>query len=64
MISDVDAQLIDEVRRFELRFSCESCAHFDPERALCANGYPNEQHRTLDLTTARTIVFCKEYELS
>jgi hypothetical protein len=64
VLTEVDERLRDEARRFELRFTCESCAHFDPPSGSCASGYPNEPHRGVRLTEARTLVFCKEYELA
>jgi hypothetical protein len=48
---------------FSLRFTCEDCAHFAPERSACAHGYPTEAHRSLELATRTTLEFCKEFEL-
>jgi hypothetical protein len=31
--------------RFELRFTCEHCTYFDPERERCTHGYPTAEHR-------------------
>jgi hypothetical protein len=59
----VDEQLRVEAERFELRFTCEDCAHFVPERAACAHGYPTEAHRGLDLRVVSSFEFCKEFEL-
>jgi hypothetical protein len=42
------------------RFTCEDCAHFVPDLGVCANGYPNHEHRR----GAPAIVFCKEFELA
>ena len=63
MLSTVDEQLREEARRYQLRFGCEACAHFDPEALRCANGYPNEAHRGVDLGSVRELSFCKEFEL-
>jgi hypothetical protein len=63
MKTEVTPRLRDEARRFQLRFACEDCAHFAPERSACAYGYPNEAHRALDLDASRTLEFCKEFEL-
>ena len=41
-------------------FACEDCAHFVPDLGVCANGYPNHEHRR----GAPQIVFCKEFELA
>jgi hypothetical protein len=59
----VDDQLRREASEFRLRFTCEDCAHFAPERGACAHGYPNEAHRSLDLTVVEACEFCKEFEL-
>jgi hypothetical protein len=57
----VDARLLEEARRFELRLACEDCAHFCPENRSCAHGYPNRVERRLDGTAE--LEFCKEFEL-
>ncbi len=57
----MDATLRREAERFDLRFRCDDCAHFDAERAACSHGYPTGEHR-LPLA-APEIVFCKEFEL-
>lgn len=59
----IDAQLRDEARRFELRFTCGDCAHFAAERRACAHGYPTRAHLGIDLETAESLEFCKEFEL-
>ncbi len=64
MITRVDERLRREARDFSLRFSCESCAAFDAERGCCAHGYPNGEHLGVQLATAQTVVFCKEFELA
>ena len=60
----VDQRLRDEARRFALRFGCEDCAHFSPENARCANGYPTEPHAGVDLAARTHLEFCKEFELA
>ena len=64
MITVVDQRLRDEAREFALRFGCEDCAHFVPEGALCANGYPTSPHAGVDLATKTHLEFCKEFELT
>jgi hypothetical protein len=61
--SPIDPRFLNEVRRFELRFTCESCAHYDPELRTCGNGYPVEPHRERPLALLGDWVFCKEFEL-
>lgn len=61
MKTRVDARLLEEARRFELRLACEDCAHFCPEHQGCAHGYPNRVERRLD--GAAELEFCKEFEL-
>jgi hypothetical protein len=60
----VDALLVEEASVFQLRFSCEHCAHFVQSNAGCAEGYPNEEHRTNPLQVGGTVTFCKLFELS
>jgi hypothetical protein len=64
MKTRVDERLRHEARVFELRHACEHCAHFEPERAVCAEGYPNDAHRDAPLEEGRIFVFCKSFELS
>jgi len=59
----VDALLRTEAERYQLRFTCEDCAHFVPEARACAHGYPNEAHRGIRLEQAAHLEFCKEFEL-
>jgi len=59
----VDPRLREEAERFELRFTCEHCVHFEPERSGCAHGYPTAPHRGVVLALEREIEFCKEFEL-
>jgi len=63
MKTRVDARLRSEGERYQLRFTCEDCAHFAPEARACAHGYPNEAHRGIRLETATDLEFCKEFEL-
>lgn len=59
----VDLRLLQEVREFELRFSCEDCAYFIPLSQRCALEYPNHEHLKRPLQNAAFVVFCKEFEL-
>lgn len=61
MKTRVDARLLAEARRFELRLACEDCAHYCPETRGCAHGYPNRVERSLE--GAAELEFCKEFEL-
>ena len=60
-----DEQFLHEVERFALRFTCESCLHFDRssdrERGGCGNGWPTAEHRKLP-APGGLLVFCKEFE--
>lgn len=50
--------------RFELRFTCEHCALFDPDRGSCAHGFPTEEHRLAHYQRRDVpIVFCKDFDL-
>ena len=64
MITRVDARLRREAAELALRFSCEQCAHFAPDTASCANGYPNHAHVDARLESRETLTFCKEFELA
>ncbi len=55
-----NARFRRELEVFDLRFTCDDCAMFDPDREACAHEYPTEEHR--DAT--RVVVFCKEFELA
>jgi hypothetical protein len=67
----VDSRLLSEAARFDLRFACDDCVHFDAERApTCAHGWPIRLRRSA-LDAERTsdaerepVAFCKEFELS
>jgi hypothetical protein len=63
MKTRVDARFREEAHAFELRYTCESCAHYDPDRQRCGNGYPTEPHRQRDLKAERELLFCKQFEL-
>lgn len=60
----VDDQLRREKDAFDLKYTCESCAHFDDERRRCAEGYPNEAHVEDRARSATTLRFCKSFELA
>jgi hypothetical protein len=56
--------VVGEARKFNLAFTCERCAHFDPPSGRCASGYPNQEHRDVHLDEREAFVFCKEFELA
>lgn len=66
MRTRVTEQLLDEARRFELRWACEHCAHFTRTDAApkgrCGNGWPDGEHREARLRAGDAIAFCKEFE--
>ena len=65
----------EERARFQLRFCCEDCGHFDAARERCRHEWPTELHRSAryldeeaaidNLVDKRVdkIDFCKEFEL-
>ena len=59
MKTEVDQRLRDEAERFQLRFRCEDCVHFDEDR--CVHGYPTAPHRQSLLRPV--VFFCKEHEM-
>jgi hypothetical protein len=64
VITRVDERLRREAARYELRFACEACVHFDAAGGRCANEYPTAPHRDVDLAQATELLFCKEFELA
>jgi hypothetical protein len=56
-----DEQFLHEVERFALRFTCESCLHFDRSTAGCGNGWPTAEHQNVP-APGGLVVFCKEFE--
>jgi hypothetical protein len=55
----------EDCARFALRFTCEDCALFDPERELCAHGFPTDEHRLRHYDRLDSpLVFCKDFELT
>ncbi len=61
-----DARFRAQRVELRLRFTCDDCAMFDPERARCAHGYPTEEHRRAryEREPDAPIVFCKEFDLA
>jgi hypothetical protein len=65
----VDARLRDEAARFQFRFACDDCGHFDEERQQCSLSYPAApRRRTLELVSASDggsagVELCKTFEL-
>ncbi|MBI5512648.1 MAG: hypothetical protein HY909_02710 [Deltaproteobacteria bacterium] len=54
-----------ERARYQLRHTCEDCAHFVPREGVCAHGYPNALHlRRAFLGVPLVGIFCKEFELA
>lgn len=64
MLTIVDLALRREASLYKLKYTCESCAHFDEERRRCAEGYPSEPHVEDRATRALTLYFCKSFELT
>jgi len=54
-----------ERAHFALRFTCEDCAMWDPDREQCAHGYPPEDHRHARYDRPDVeLVFCKDFQLA
>ena len=69
MKTPVDARLTTEVARFSLRFACDDCVHFSPEREpTCGHGWPIRLRRDAITPTptggGEPVEFCKEFELA
>jgi hypothetical protein len=59
----IDARLLDELRVYRLRFTCDDCAFFvDSSTPRCGHGYPLGERRDRDLKVGDELVFCKEFE--
>jgi hypothetical protein len=56
-----DEEFLHEVERFALRFTCESCLHFDRDAHACGNGWPTAEHLEAP-PPGGLVVFCKEFE--
>jgi hypothetical protein len=55
----------EERQRYRLRFTCETCAHFDAPSGECSLGFPNASHRLAHYEAEprpAVILFCKEFE--
>jgi hypothetical protein len=63
VLTRIDDTFRREAEHFQLRWSCESCAHFEEETGACSHGFPNSAHRLRDLEGQRELVFCKDFEL-
>ena len=63
MILPVDALLRREVEAHRLRFTCETCAHFDEATPRCSLTFPHEPHLRATFDREASIAFCKAYEL-
>ena len=63
MLTLIDERLRREARSFALRFGCDDCVHYDPDTRACGNGWPNRDLCDVDLESASTLGFCKEFEL-
>ena len=59
----IDARLRSEAKEFEFRYTCADCVHFVSDANACANGYPTRAHLGIELDTAESLEFCKEFEL-
>lgn len=55
------------MKKFNLKFTCEDCAHFDMKTGQCILGYPNTEHRLAYYTNPTEtgwVVPCKDFELT
>lgn len=68
------AQLIEEAKRFDLRFACRDCFFWRPAvggGGACAHGWPDEGQRRWPIDASDPVTgspptdaaFCKEFEL-
>jgi hypothetical protein len=57
----VDERLRREAARYDLRFACDHCAHFDADAARCSLDYPAAPRH--DALRGTEIELCKSFEL-
>ena len=58
-----DRTFFDQAARFDLRYTCEHCAFFDPKAGECIHGYPNEVHRLGYYNASPPwVIPCKDFE--
>ena len=68
MRTPVTLRLLDEARRFALRYACDDCVHFVVASASsaaderCAQGYPLGERSARALVVGDELAFCKEFE--
>jgi hypothetical protein len=67
LITRVDGQLREQVRRFVFRFACDDCAHFGATRGdkvlpSCSLGYPASPRK--DAMDRADVEFCKSFEVA
>lgn len=61
----VSLAFVAQRESFGLRFTCEDCTYFDPQRERCTHGYPTHEHRASRYAgDGDELIFCKEFELS
>ena len=52
--------------KYNFRFTCEDCVHFDGHTESCIHEFPNQMHRMhryTDSPRPKTILFCKDFDL-
>jgi len=55
----------EERERYDLRHTCEECAHFDAQSERCRSGWPTEPYRRAFYeNNPPGLVMCKEFELA
>jgi hypothetical protein len=62
----VDREFLEEIERFDLRFTCHDCTFHRPEQDACAHAWPDALHRQAPEIAPggrADVVFCKEFEL-
>jgi hypothetical protein len=63
MITPVDLDFCQQIKRFTLKFCCDDCAHYDPAGRECSLGYHTTPHASSHATPGGSVVFCKTFEL-
>jgi hypothetical protein len=64
MITEVDSRFCSDVVRYDFKYCCEDCVHYEPIGFECSLGFSSDPHRARPLHVGDTVVFCKAFELT
>lgn len=64
MITEVDSRFCNDVVRYDFKYCCEDCVHYETTNFECSLGFSSSPHRARPLQVGGTVVFCKAFELT